>query len=279
MGKKGGKGKRKKSICQSMQQPRSSFGVGEDGRCLQNRLEHGIKGFFYAVDEDCNGFLEKHEFVVAQTVIAELAGDLFDDDTAARHFEEYEAFDKNRDNHVDVDEFTSRMLDLCEVLPQCREEILEELRKRTATVVAHVRRRVGNELRSIFSAVDVDHSGSLNREELANVSALWKDLALEGLGSAKAADDFLKFESFDLVQDGKVSVDEFIEHFLDMLKFFKVPKRDVLEKLQNVREAAESANKALECKTCAGAGWCRDKEGSRCSCEACDGTGNVVFDE
>lgn len=237
MGKKKGKKGRRTSVA------RACFGSGEDGIHLQNRLEAGIQGFFYSIDEDSNGFLEKHEFAIAQGVIAELAGSHFNDETATRHFEDYEAFDRNCDKRVDMQEFTTRVLDLCEVLPICREEILEELRKRTFTVVAHMRRKVGMELRSMFTAADLDNSGFLDREQLSKLAALCRDLASEALGSAKAAEAFLKFEEFDIDGDGKIDIDDFIEHFLDMMKYYKVPKRQIVDRIHQVREAAEIASK------------------------------------
>ena len=49
-------------------------------RVSAHDLENAIRMFFHAIDENGNGKLEPYEFAVAQSVVAQLAGEDFDEE-------------------------------------------------------------------------------------------------------------------------------------------------------------------------------------------------------
>uniref|UniRef100_A0A7S4RTF6 EF-hand domain-containing protein n=1 Tax=Alexandrium monilatum TaxID=311494 RepID=A0A7S4RTF6_9DINO len=144
MGKQGRKKKRGSTLADKIESRRLRYN--------NQRLERAILTFFAACDEDDSGFLEAHEFVIAQAVIAEMAGNAFDDDAANDMFADVRKFDKSGDNLVSPKEFKQTMMEMCEVIPRNAEEIIQELAQRTATVAMQMRREVVMVLRKFFKA-------------------------------------------------------------------------------------------------------------------------------
>lgn len=207
------------------------------------KLTRAIRLFFTSCDEDDSGFLEVHEFVVAQTVIAEIAGDAFDDDAAKKMFEDVKTFDKSGDNLVSLEEFEQTIMELVQVIPRNGDEIVNELAHRASLVATTMRRTIAMELRKFFRVLDEDNSGYLDRQEMDHLVEMTKACARKELGSADAAEEFLSWESFDTSKNGKVEVGEFVEHLMEFAKVVKIPKRDILTKLQEYQEAAATSGK------------------------------------
>uniref|UniRef100_A0A7S1RR90 EF-hand domain-containing protein n=1 Tax=Alexandrium catenella TaxID=2925 RepID=A0A7S1RR90_ALECA len=202
------------------------------------RLSKAIRLFFTSCDEDDSGFLEAHEFVIAQTVIAEIAGAAFDDDAAKQMFEDIKTFDKSGDNLVDMQEFEQTMMDLVQVIPRNGDEIVNELANRASFVAAQMRREIAMELRKFFRVLDEDNNGYLDEDELESLTKISMECAKNLLGSDEAVQTFFSKDSFDTSKNGKVEVNEFVEHLLEFAKAVKIPKREILSRLRDQKEAA-----------------------------------------
>uniref|UniRef100_A0A7S4RS37 EF-hand domain-containing protein n=1 Tax=Alexandrium monilatum TaxID=311494 RepID=A0A7S4RS37_9DINO len=231
MGKQGRKKKRGSTLADKIESRRLRYN--------NQRLERAILTFFAACDEDDSGFLEAHEFVIAQAVIAEMAGNAFDDDAANDMFADVRKFDKSGDNLVSPKEFKQTMMEMCEVIPRNAEEIIQELAQRTATVAMQMRREVVMVLRKFFKALDLDHSGYLDQDEMVMLVDITKECAKQTLG--EQAEEFFSLERFDTSRDGKVELEEFVDHLLTWAKGMKVPKRDILARIKDYEVQAAAA--------------------------------------
>lgn len=207
-------------------------------RYSDQELKQAITMFFHAIDEDSSGKLEPHEFAVAQAVVAELAGEDFDDEV----FESINAWDKDRSGSVTLKEFSPVMKDLCDVLQGNRADIVESLAEKATTYINHMRREVGREIREFFVALDADKSGTLNEDQMKKMTnlalQLQRELKLE-LPGGVPVEQYLSVEKFDSRKDGLVSMGEFIEHFLDFTKLLKIPKKDLIARLKKLVEDAK----------------------------------------
>lgn len=213
----------------------------------KNRLKYSLEAFFTACDEDGNHFLEAHEFAVAQTVVAELVGgEAFDDDAAARLFDDVKSFDKSGDSKISMKEFVDHLMNLVDIIPKDTDEIVSQLADKAAKVVANTKREVGSEIRRLFRCVDEDNSGYLDESEIITMGELARDLASglqQELGSKEAVDEFLSLKAFEgkKTTDGKVDLNEFIEHFLNFVHMLKIPKKDIVAKLREMQDIAKDA--------------------------------------
>merc|ERR1719253_1455497 len=148
-------------------------------RVSAHDLENAIRMFFHAIDENGNGKLEPYEFAVAQSVVAQLAGEDFNEEA----FDSIGAFDKDHSGHVTLKEFTPVMKDLCEALPGNRADIVEDLATKASEHITEMRRAIGREIREFFKALDKDESGTLTEGEMTKMAnlaiALQKELKLD----------------------------------------------------------------------------------------------------
>jgi len=209
-------------------------------RVSAHELENAIHMFFHAIDENGNGKLEPHEFAVAQVVVAQLAGEDFDEDA----FDSIGAFDKDRSGQVTIKEFTPVMKDLCDALPGNRADIVEDLATKASEHINEMRRSIGREIREFFKALDKDESGTLTEGEMTKMAnlaiALQRDLKLD-VATKVPIEDYLSLKAFDRAHDGVVSIGEFIEHFLDYTKLLNIPKKDIVLKLKMLVQEASTA--------------------------------------
>mmetsp|Transcript_1120 Transcript_1120/g.3098 ORF Transcript_1120/g.3098 Transcript_1120/m.3098 type:complete len:239 (-) Transcript_1120:225-941(-) len=227
---KKGKAKRAATLEDKINARREKYG--------KQKLKRAILSFFASCDEDDSGYLEAHEFVVAQTVIAEIAGDDFDAE-AARHMSEEVKKLTGTGGHVSPKEFEKTMMDLCEVIPRNADEIINELAEKAAVIVAQVRRELAMELRKFFKAIDADHSGYLDEGEIELIVTKAKECAAKDSDNhaAKAFQEvdfqeILSMDALDKSKDGKVEISEFVDKFIELGKKMKVPKRDIIAKLR-----------------------------------------------
>jgi len=203
-----------------------------------NELEDAIRMFFHAIDEDGSGKLWPHEFVVAQVIVAQLAGEHFDESA----FENINAWDKNHSGNITLKEFVPIMRDLAQALPGNRADVVEDIASKASEHINEMKRFVGREIRAFFKALDVDETGTLNEDQVKRMAqlaiALQQELKLE-IDTKVPIEELLSLQRFDKAKDGVVSLSEFIESFLDFTKKLKVPKKELIERLQQlVAEAA-----------------------------------------
>mmetsp|Transcript_82457 Transcript_82457/g.191558 ORF Transcript_82457/g.191558 Transcript_82457/m.191558 type:complete len:233 (+) Transcript_82457:195-893(+) len=222
------KGKKKITLADKIEARRQQY--------ASQKLKQAITCFFASCDEDGNGFMEPHEFVIAQTVLAEIAGECFDDEAATGMFENVrlKAFDAGG-TCVTKMEFEKEMLELCAVIPRSADTIVTAMAEKAALVVAQMRREVLLEIRKFFKVLDEDRSGYLDKQEMETLANIAQDLAEQAqkdLGSG----EFLTIESFDNSHDGLVELTEFVDHLLDFTKRVKVPKRDIIHRLRELTE-------------------------------------------
>lgn len=200
-------------------------------------LEDAIRMFFHAIDEDGSNKLEAHEFAVAQMVVAQLAGEDFDDSA----FDNISNWDKTRSGDVTMKEFIPVMRDLCQALPGNRADLVEDIASKASEHINETRRLVGREIRDFFSALDSDETGTLSEDQVQKMAklamGLQQELKLE-IDTKVPLEQFLSLEAFDKAKDGVVSLSEFIEHFLDFTKKVKLPKKVLVVKLKEL--AAEA---------------------------------------
>mmetsp|Transcript_35639 Transcript_35639/g.80515 ORF Transcript_35639/g.80515 Transcript_35639/m.80515 type:complete len:228 (-) Transcript_35639:173-856(-) len=203
----------------------------------KNKLKNAVASLFAACDEDGNGFVEPHEFVIAQAALAELAGDAFDDEAASLMFDGVQQFDKSGDNKISKKEFEAKMLELCEVLPRNGDEIVNELADKASLISSTARREMALQIRNFFRVLDEDRSGFLDSSEMEFMARLAKDLSGQDV-----EDEFLEMDKFERKKDGKVELSEFVEHFFAFTKRLKVPKRDIISKLRELQIDAQDAH-------------------------------------
>lgn len=201
--------------------------------------------FFHAIDEDGSGKLWPHEFVVAQVMVAQLAGEHFDE-TA---FETITAWDKNRSGSITMKEFMPIMRDLAQALPGNRADVVEDIATQASEHINEMKRLVGREIRAFFKALDVDETGSLNEEQVKRMAqlaiALQQELKLE-IDTKVPIEDLLSLQRFDKAKDGVVSLSEFIESFLNFTKKMKIPKQELIGRLQQLVAEAEGLDQVRE---------------------------------
>lgn len=211
----------------------------------ENELRKALEGFFAAVDEDGSGYLESHEFVVAQRVVAELAGDNFDHDAAEVAFGSMTPWDKNGDKRVTLEEFTQRFMEICDVITMKREEIVKKLTDGVAMVVSQARRELGREIRRYFVAIDANHDNSLSLEELQKLEQITTDLvnARDNSSQVEASEKEkgLNLKDLDKDKNGSVDSDEFANHLAERIKMLKLPKVEVVQKLRGLTAALSAA--------------------------------------
>lgn len=234
MGKKAGK----KGVGQQQEARRKRY--------ADERIKKAIKEFFSAIDEDGNGFLELHEFVVAQGVIAELSGESFDDEAYERSYDQVKAFDTDNDSKISLKEFEVKIKELCEAIPKNSEEIIGGLAEKVAQVVSHTRREVGSEIRQLFRAIDHDHSNSLDPGELQQVIQLAQELGAQQGPEAQRVVERMGDLNHLTLDDGKVDVTEFCDFFLSCLREARIPKRDCVERLRELKDSVLAAEVAAD---------------------------------
>lgn len=199
--------------------------------------------FFHAIDEDGSGKLEPHEFSVAQVVVAQLAGEDFDESA----FDNINVWDKTRSGDITLKEFMPTMRDLCQALPGNRADLVEDIALKASEHIGEMRRLVGREVRNFFKALDHDDTGTLNEDQVQRMAklamGLQRELKLQ-LSSNVPVEEFLSMERFDKAKDGVVSLAEFIEHFLEFTKQLKIPKKELILKLEKL--VAEANGEAAE---------------------------------
>lgn len=92
---------------------------------------------------------------------------------------------------------------------------------------------------SFFKALDVDKTGYLEEAEIkimANLAIALQQEVQPDIALKVPVEEFLSLKAFEngLSTDGKISMGEFIEHFLDFTKKLKIPKRDLVNKLKQL---------------------------------------------
>jgi len=218
-----------------IEQRRKQYGLTE--------LKKVVKEFFTTVDEDSNGYLESHEFVTAQAVVAELAGDMFHDEKAAKAFDSIKPFDKDGNGRVDLKEFTAKMVELFEAMPENAKNI-RALSACASSVNSVSRRELGREIRQYFVTLDTDGSKTLSTDELVELQNILEDLAKGGPNEGKDMKElcsltFDKKKGFDINKDGQLDSMEFVNMLTDRLLKLKVPKKDLVLRLRELRQGPE----------------------------------------
>jgi len=208
-------------------------------------LDKAIQMFFHAIDEDGSGKLEAPEFAVAQVVLAQLADEEFNEDA----FGNIGNFDKSGDGAVTVKEFLPVMRDLCQALSGSRADLLEDIADKAAEVITETRREIGREIREFFRALDIDKTGYLEEAEIkimANLAIALQQEVQPDIALKVPVEEFLSLKAFEngLSTDGKISISEFLDHFLDFTKKLKIPKKELVFKLKQL--VAEALGKPAE---------------------------------
>mmetsp|Transcript_69231 Transcript_69231/g.129229 ORF Transcript_69231/g.129229 Transcript_69231/m.129229 type:complete len:293 (+) Transcript_69231:75-953(+) len=209
-------------------------------RLERNRLNLAIEQFFTAVDEDGNGYLESHEFAVAQALIAGLADASTDEAKLAEISSQTQAFDENDDSRISKQEFENGMLRICSVLKARDNTIINEMAESAAYVVSYSRRELAREVRLFFTSMDADHSGYLDEAEVEEVVRHAHGLVdQQGEAAGETLHDMVEkvmsFGAMDKGQDGKVEIGEFVPAFTAFLRDIKVPKKDLVVKLRQLQ--------------------------------------------
>eukprot|EP00747_Dinoflagellata_sp_TGD_P185274 gnl/TRDRNA2_/TRDRNA2_41728_c0_seq1.p1 gnl/TRDRNA2_/TRDRNA2_41728_c0~~gnl/TRDRNA2_/TRDRNA2_41728_c0_seq1.p1 ORF type:complete len:257 (+),score=98.60 gnl/TRDRNA2_/TRDRNA2_41728_c0_seq1:81-851(+) len=255
--------------------------MGKIGKTLEkkkakynkNKLDKAIKEFFRAVDEDGSGFLEPHEFVVAQQVIAEMAGADFDEGASIQAMNDLKKLDKDGDCKISLKEFSEKVTELCEAIMEGRtpEEVILELGDRGAVIVSKQKRELTSVLRQLFTAADTDGSGYMDAEEIAEIGKMIAELSQDHMGKGwgqemRSSGEFKDWEAVDAFLgdikaydksansgkkkasdaqegDGKVEMSEFIEHFAEIVSLIKLPKSMVITRLKAMKGAAMEKKK------------------------------------
>eukprot|EP00747_Dinoflagellata_sp_TGD_P021883 gnl/TRDRNA2_/TRDRNA2_128757_c0_seq1.p1 gnl/TRDRNA2_/TRDRNA2_128757_c0~~gnl/TRDRNA2_/TRDRNA2_128757_c0_seq1.p1 ORF type:complete len:233 (+),score=38.27 gnl/TRDRNA2_/TRDRNA2_128757_c0_seq1:45-743(+) len=202
-------------------------------------FEAAVQQFFLAIDEDDNGYLESHEFVMAQAVIAEMAGEEFDHEEVARQFKSIRPWDTNKDKRVSLSEFTVGLTAMTNVLRAQRTDVVSTMTDQVAVCILHTRKELGKVIKEYFAALDQDHDQLLNAKEMEHVKQIAMSLASRAKDQAIIKQG-LSFEGFDRSGDGRVDPHEFAIRLADVMLEWKVPKRELVEKL---REHAATAGR------------------------------------
>mmetsp|Transcript_32674 Transcript_32674/g.74678 ORF Transcript_32674/g.74678 Transcript_32674/m.74678 type:complete len:294 (+) Transcript_32674:65-946(+) len=209
-------------------------------RYARNRLHLAIEQFFTAVDEDGNGYLESHEFAVAQALIAGLADASADEAKLAEISAQTQAFDEDEDSRITKEEFANGMMRICSVLKARDDTIIKEMAESAAYVVSYSRRELAREVRLFFTSMDADHSGYLDVAEVEQVVHHAHSLVDEqgeatGATVHEMVEKVMSFGAMDKGQDGKVEIGEFVPAFTDFLRDIKVPKKNLVVKLRELQ--------------------------------------------
>eukprot|EP00933_Yihiella_yeosuensis_P013189 TRINITY_DN12336_c5_g1_i2.p1 TRINITY_DN12336_c5_g1~~TRINITY_DN12336_c5_g1_i2.p1 ORF type:complete len:229 (+),score=57.66 TRINITY_DN12336_c5_g1_i2:25-711(+) len=196
-------------------------------------LKHAISEFFHSVDSDGSGYLELHEFVVAQAVVAQIAGEWFDDEQATKAFDDVKKLDKNNDDKISLKEFESMMTELMEVIPKNRDEIVAQMAEKVAQVISMSRRELGREIRQYFSTLDVNRDGFIGIDEIKPLDDMVESLAPKHMTGALQGLTIKDFEkSKESRKDGQVDINEFVRVFGEKLETLQVPKRELIDKMK-----------------------------------------------
>eukprot|EP00927_Polykrikos_kofoidii_P016313 TRINITY_DN17354_c0_g1_i1.p1 TRINITY_DN17354_c0_g1~~TRINITY_DN17354_c0_g1_i1.p1 ORF type:complete len:229 (+),score=61.06 TRINITY_DN17354_c0_g1_i1:106-792(+) len=203
------------------------------------KLDQAIQELFAAVDEDGSGFLEAHEFVIAQAAVAELAGDDFEEAVADQAFKDIKPFDSDGDSRISLKEFVKKFQELCEVIPCRKDELINSMADAAARANTASRRELAREIRQYFDVLDTDGDRFLGAAELAQLEEILNSLAEQGsaaTGAELVAN--LDIRSLDKDNNGKVDSQEFVDAFAAKMKLMKVPKTELVQRLRQLREDA-----------------------------------------